>query len=159
MNPRPTEPPATVFETAENTLICRAFDPCSPVCSPVTNRQNGLGCRLVIVVVCRSGVRDLAALVEAALNRRELLRALAAERQAIGLTQTEVAAALGTSQAQVARLESGNADAKLSTISRLAAVLGKTIECTVTDAKPVPKSGKRPTATGRGRSAKSAARS
>ena len=76
---------------------------------------------------------DFAALVEAALNRRELLRALAAERQAAGLTQTEVAAALGTSQSQVARLESGNADAKLSTISRLAAVLGKKIEFRVTD--------------------------
>ena len=79
---------------------------------------------------------DFPALVEAALNRRELLRALAAERQAAGLTQTELAAALGTSQAQVARLESGNADAKLSTISRLAAVLGKTIEFRVTDATP-----------------------
>ncbi len=101
---------------------------------------------------------DFPAMVEAALNRRELLRALAAERQAIGLTQTEVAAALGTSQAQVARLESGNADAKLSTISRLAAVLGKTIEFTVTDAKPLAKSGKRPAATPRVRSAKAAAR-
>lgn len=77
---------------------------------------------------------DFPALVEAALNRRELLRALAAERQAAGLTQTEVAAALGTSQAQVARLESGNTDAKLSTVSRLAAVLGKKIEFRVTDA-------------------------
>lgn len=79
---------------------------------------------------------DFPALVEAALNRRELLRALAAERQAAGLTQTELAAALGTSQAQIARLESGNADAKLSTISRLAAVLGKTIEFRVTDTTP-----------------------
>lgn len=77
---------------------------------------------------------DFPALVEAALNRRELLRALAAERQAAGLTQTELAAALGTSQAQVARLESGNADAKLSTISRLAAVLGKQIEFQISDA-------------------------
>jgi len=79
---------------------------------------------------------DFPALVEAALNRRELLRALAAERQAAGIAQTELAAALGTSQAQVARLESGNADAKLSTISRLAAVLGKQIEFRVTDAPP-----------------------
>lgn len=77
---------------------------------------------------------DFPALVEAALNRRELLRALAAERQAAGLTQTELAAALGTSQAQVARLESGNADAKLSTVSRLAAVLGKQIEFQISDA-------------------------
>lgn len=82
---------------------------------------------------------DFPALVEAALNRRELLRTLAAERQAAGITQTELAAALGTSQAQVARLESGNADAKLSTISRLAAVLGKQIEFSVTDAPPAKK--------------------
>lgn len=76
---------------------------------------------------------DFPAMVDAALNRRELLRALAAERQAAGLTQTEVAAAVGTSQAQIARLESGNADAKLSTISRLAAVLGKQIEFQISD--------------------------
>jgi ribosome-binding protein aMBF1 (putative translation factor) len=86
---------------------------------------------------------DFPALVEAALNRRELLRALAAERQAVGLTQTELAAALGTSQAQVARLESGNADAKLSTISRLAAVLGKTIEFQVKDAPATKRRGAR----------------
>lgn len=85
---------------------------------------------------------DFPALVEATLNRRELLRTLATERQAAGLTQTQIAAALGTSQAQIARLESGNADAKLSTISRLAAALGKTIEFTVADAKPAAKPAK-----------------
>jgi transcriptional regulator with XRE-family HTH domain len=87
---------------------------------------------------------DFPVLVEAALNRRELLRALAAERLAAGITQTELAAALGTSQAQVARLESGNADAKLSTISRLAAVLGKQIEFRVTDALPTTKRPRKP---------------
>jgi transcriptional regulator with XRE-family HTH domain len=87
---------------------------------------------------------DFPALVDAALNRRELLRTLAAERQAAGITQTELAAALGTSQAQVARLESGNADAKLSTISRLAAVLGKTIEFQVTDAPATKKRARKP---------------
>jgi transcriptional regulator with XRE-family HTH domain len=92
---------------------------------------------------------DFPALVEAALNRRELLRALAAERQAAGLTQTELAAALGTSQAQVARLESGNADAKLSTISRLAAVLGKTIEFRVTDAAPAKSRERKPSSSRR----------
>lgn len=80
---------------------------------------------------------DFPALVEAALDRRELLHALAAERRAAGLTQTEMAAVLGTSQSQVARLESGNADAKLSTISRFAAALGKRIEFQVTD-QPAP---------------------
>jgi len=85
---------------------------------------------------------DFPALVEAAPNRRELLRALAAERQAAGLAQTEFAAALGASQAQVARLESGTADAKLSTVSRLTAVLGKKIEFQITDAAKPKRSGR-----------------
>lgn len=101
---------------------------------------------------------DFPALVEAALNRRELLRALATERQAAGLTQTEVAAALGTSQAQVARLESGAADAKLSTISRLAAVLGKKIEFQVTDA-PKPKRPRRAASSRRSAATTAASRS
>lgn len=88
---------------------------------------------------------DFPALVDAALNRRELLRTLATERQAAGITQTELAAVLGTSQGQVARLESGNADAKLSTISRLAAALGKTIEFTVTDTPPATRRTRNPT--------------
>ena len=74
------------------------------------------------------------ALVKAAEERRELLLALAREREASGLTQTEVAAAMGTSQSQVARLESASVDTKLSTIEKLAAVLGKRIEWKIADA-------------------------
>jgi ribosome-binding protein aMBF1 (putative translation factor) len=74
------------------------------------------------------------ALVKAAEERRELLLALAREREASGLTQTEVAAAMGTSQSQVARLESAGVDTKLSTIEKLAAVLGKRIEWRIIDA-------------------------
>src|SRR5450759_4875982 len=74
------------------------------------------------------------ALVKAAEERRELLLALAREREASGLTQTEVAAAMGTSQSQVARLESAGVDTKLSTIEKFAAVLGKRIEWKITDA-------------------------
>jgi ribosome-binding protein aMBF1 (putative translation factor) len=74
------------------------------------------------------------ALVQAAAERRELLRALAEEREASGFTQTEVAAAMGTSQSQIARLESANIDAKLSTIEKLAAVLGKRVEWRLVDA-------------------------
>lgn len=74
------------------------------------------------------------ALVEAAEKRRQLLLALAREREASGLTQTEVAAAMGTSQSQVARLESASVDTKLSTIEKLAAVLGKRIEWRISDA-------------------------
>lgn len=74
------------------------------------------------------------ALVRAAAERRELLRALAKEREASGFTQTEVAAAMGTSQSQIARLESANIDAKLSTVEKLAAVLGKRVEWRLVDA-------------------------
>jgi ribosome-binding protein aMBF1 (putative translation factor) len=73
------------------------------------------------------------ALVKAAEERRKLFLALAREREASGLTQTEVAAAMGTSQSQVARLESAGVDTKLSTVEKLAAVLGKRIEWRIID--------------------------
>ena len=50
------------------------------------------------------------------------------KREASGFTQTEVAAAMGTSQSQTARLGSTHIDAKLSTVEKLAAVLGKRVE-------------------------------
>src|SRR6516164_8447768 len=43
-------------------------------------------------------------------DRGRLVRELAEQRQAAGLSQTEVAARMGTSQSAVARLESGAAD-------------------------------------------------
>jgi transcriptional regulator with XRE-family HTH domain len=49
---------------------------------------------------------------------------LAAQRQAAGLTQTEVAARMGTSQSAVARLEAGEADVRASTLERYAAAVG-----------------------------------
>ncbi len=73
------------------------------------------------------------ALVRAAEDRRELLRALATERERSGHTQTEVAAAMGTSQSQVARLEAAGCDAKLSTVEKFAAVLGKRVEWKIVD--------------------------
>ncbi len=74
------------------------------------------------------------ALVQAADDRRELLRALAHERERSGHTQTEVAAAMGTSQSQVARLEAAGCDTKLSTVEKFAAVLGKRVEWNIVDA-------------------------
>ena len=67
-------------------------------------------------------------LVDAALRRRQLLRELAARRAKLGLSQTLVAARMGTSQSAVARLEAGEIDAKLSTVERFAAALGHKIE-------------------------------
>lgn len=45
-------------------------------------------------------------------------------RRSQGLSQTEVAARMGTSQSALARLESGRADLRLSTLARYADALG-----------------------------------
>ena len=57
-------------------------------------------------------------------RRRALADELASRRRALGLSQTEVAARMGTSQSAVARLESGAGDVRLSTVERYAAALG-----------------------------------
>ena len=57
-------------------------------------------------------------------DRGRLVRELAEFRQAAGLSQTEVAARMGTSQSAVARLESGTADVRASTLERYAAAVG-----------------------------------
>lgn len=76
---------------------------------------------------------DFPRLVDDALARRKLLRDLAAQREAGGLTRTVVAARMGTSESAVARLEKGEADAKLSTVGRYAAALGKRLEWSIVD--------------------------
>jgi ribosome-binding protein aMBF1 (putative translation factor) len=57
-------------------------------------------------------------------ERGRLVRELAEQRQAAGLSQTEVAARMGTSQSAVARLESGTGDVRASTLERYAAAVG-----------------------------------
>jgi ribosome-binding protein aMBF1 (putative translation factor) len=57
-------------------------------------------------------------------DRGRLVRELAEQRQAAGLSQTEVAARMGTSQSAVARLESGTGDVRASTLERYAAAVG-----------------------------------
>jgi transcriptional regulator with XRE-family HTH domain len=59
-----------------------------------------------------------------AADRGRLVRELAEHRQAAGLSQTEIAARMGTSQSAVARLESGTADVRASTLERYAAAVG-----------------------------------
>ena len=61
---------------------------------------------------------------EMAQRRQQLVGALVARRRALGLSQTEVAARMGTSQSSVARIESGAADVRLTTIERYAAAVG-----------------------------------
>lgn len=67
-------------------------------------------------------------MLEAAQERRRLLRELAAKREKAGITQKDVAAAMKTSQSAVARMERGEIDAKLSTVDRYAAAIGQRLE-------------------------------
>src|ERR1700739_4619794 len=69
------------------------------------------------------GFREMA-LRRMAAERSGLVRDLAAMRQAAGLSQTEVAARMGTSQSAVARLEAGTSDVRASTLERYAAAIG-----------------------------------
>lgn len=71
------------------------------------------------------GFRDMARRMAA--ERAALVRDLVARRQAAGLSQTEIAARMGTSQSAVARLEAGTADVRASTLERYAAAVGTQI--------------------------------
>ena len=72
------------------------------------------------------GFREMA-LRRMSQDRARLMRDLAARRQDAGLSQTEIAARMGTSQSAVARLEAGEADVRASTLERYAAALGTEI--------------------------------
>src|ERR1700683_2522524 len=69
------------------------------------------------------GFREMA-LRRMAAERADLVRELVGQRQAAGLSQTEVAARMGTSQSAVARLEAGTTDVRTSTLERYAAAVG-----------------------------------
>src|ERR1051326_6756782 len=69
------------------------------------------------------GFREMA-LRRMSAERRRLVADLTAQRRAAGLSQTEVAARMGTSQSAVARLETGDADVRVSTLERYAAAIG-----------------------------------
>jgi DNA-binding XRE family transcriptional regulator len=77
---------------------------------------------------------EFPAMVEAAMHRRALLRALARRRADKGLTQTHVAHQMHTSQSAVARIEAGEVDAKFSTVERYAAAIGQRIHWDLVDA-------------------------
>jgi transcriptional regulator with XRE-family HTH domain len=64
----------------------------------------------------------------------EVLAALVERRQRLGLSQTVVAARMGTSQSAVARLEAGRSDPRLSTLTRYAAALGTTMSYAIGEA-------------------------
>jgi ribosome-binding protein aMBF1 (putative translation factor) len=69
-----------------------------------------------------------AVLHRAELERRELMRQLAAKRAELGLSQTELAYRMRTQQPVVSRLLSGDVDPQHSTEDRLAAAMGMRIE-------------------------------
>ncbi len=56
--------------------------------------------------------------------QRTVVEELIARRRAAGLSQSEVAERMGTSQPAVARLEAGLVDARMSTVQRYAAAVG-----------------------------------
>lgn len=61
-------------------------------------------------------------------------RLLADERTTQGLSQSEIAARMGTSQPAIARLESGSTNARLSTLVRYAEALGCAVDFTLAPA-------------------------
>ena len=83
------------------------------------------------------GFREMA-LRRMSQERRRLVTDLTARRQAAGLSQTEVAARMGTSQSAVARLEAGEADARASTLERYAAAIGGQISWALHDSDRPP---------------------
>ena len=68
------------------------------------------------------------ALYVAEVERRVLLMALASKRRELGVSQTELARRMRTTQAVVSRLESGEIDPQHSTEDRFAAALGLRVE-------------------------------
>ncbi|HEY5857925.1 MAG TPA: helix-turn-helix domain-containing protein [Aldersonia sp.] len=72
-------------------------------------------------------------------ERSRLLADLTARRQAAGLSQTEIAARMRTSQPAVARLESGDVDVRMSTLERYAAAVGSQITWHVQPTQRPPK--------------------
>lgn len=67
-------------------------------------------------------------LEDAAASRQALRAALVAHRVAQGLSQTDVAAEMGTSQSSVARFEASAGDLRLSTLERYAAAVGQRLD-------------------------------
>ena len=76
------------------------------------------------------GFRELSA------RRHALSDELAERRRTLGLSQTQVAARMGTSQSAVARLETGTSDALISTVDRYASALGWRLEWTLEEDTP-----------------------
>jgi repressor LexA len=73
---------------------------------------------------------DSANRAPATARKRELITRLAQRRAASGLSQADIAERMQTSQSAIARLESGQHDAQVSTLARYAEVLGLSLDLT-----------------------------
>jgi DNA-binding Xre family transcriptional regulator len=83
----------------------------------------------IVVAVARKHEPLLPGFKDMAARRRELVDQLVEQRISLGLSQTEVAARMGTSQSAVARLESGSVgDVRLSTLERYADAVGGVLD-------------------------------
>ena len=71
-------------------------------------------------------------------ERRQLIAELVRVRRDSGLSQTAIAARMGTSQSAVARLESGELDARMSTLERYATAVGCTVNWQVRPSEESP---------------------
>ncbi len=78
---------------------------------------------------------DFSRLMAEAAERKRLLSELADARRTSGLTQTVVAARMGTSASAVARLEHGEVNPTLATIQRFAAAIGKRVRWQLSDSR------------------------
>jgi predicted transcriptional regulator len=76
----------------------------------------------------RSDLTPFPGFREIAERRRTVISELVAARRAQGLSQTVVAARMGTSQSVVARLEAGEVDARLSTLHRYADAVSRRLD-------------------------------
>jgi DNA-binding XRE family transcriptional regulator len=77
---------------------------------------------------------EFPALLDEARARRALVQALADARAAAHLNQATVAARMDIAQPNVARLEAGAVDPRLSTLQRYAASIGKRLAWQIVDA-------------------------
>ena len=75
-------------------------------------------------------------MVQAALDRRHIMRALAAERERLQISQQTVARSMKTSQPAVARMESGEVDVRLSTLDRYATAVGQRLSYQLRPRRP-----------------------
>ncbi len=71
---------------------------------------------------------DFPRLMDAAAERKRLLRDLGAARRAARLTQADVAARMKTSVSAVARLERGEMNPTVATLQRFASAVGRRID-------------------------------